>query len=67
MKYVRKWTQEFAQQRQLAKVCQYLTDKQWTVHSVIYTPSVIHDDVTAVGACIVAWKDEPDLTGGVPR
>lgn len=68
MTYKRTWTQWFVYQRDIAAKCQEFTDGGWTVFSIVYNPSVGGGVLeTRVGACIVAYKDEPDLTGGVSR
>lgn len=65
MKYTRKWRQGVAPWREIAKGCQSFTDDGWTVHTILPTTHV--GERNADGAIIVAFKDEPDLSGGVPR
>lgn len=67
MKYTRKWKSWFSQQIHLGKSCQKMTDEGWIVHTIVYSSHVEHEGNVRDGACIVAFKDEPDLTGGVPR
>lgn len=70
MKYTRKWEQRIAHWSTVAEQCQILTDKDWIVHSVVYMHHVNAPggkNFSAGGAIIVAFKDEPDLSGGVPR
>ena len=65
MKYTRKWKQLIPVWDDIASRCQKLTDDGWTVHTILPTSNV-GDDLRD-GAIIVAFKDEPDLSGGVPR
>ena len=65
VKYTRKWEQVISRWSNIARHCQTLTDGGWTVHTILPTTGV--DDDCVEGAIIVAFKDEPDLSGGVPR
>ncbi len=57
----RKWRQELAHWKEAAAYCQRATDDGWTVFAVVPVGG------TPVMVTVVAWKDEPDLSGGVPR
>lgn len=65
MKYTRKWEQAIAAWDNIATRCQTLTDDGWAVHTIMPTDNIGED--SRDGAIIVAYKDEPDLSGGVPR
>ena len=69
MKYKRKWDWFLAHYREIASFCQEATDDGWTVHTILPTTRVANSKNGEVGdgAIIVAFKDEPDLSGGVPR
>lgn len=67
MTYTRKWTKSVAPIRDVDGYCQQLTGSGWTVSGILSLAEVRHEGIMQQGACIVAFKDEPDLTGGVPR
>lgn len=69
MKYTRKWRQwaMTSDGQWIAQRCQQCTDDGWTVHSIVYASRVQAGDRLGDGAIVVAFKDEPDLSGGVPR
>ena len=62
MKYTRTWEQDAVAWEEIARRCQTYTDAGWTVHTIMHVTSD-----RRWGAIIVAWKDGPDMTGGVPR
>ncbi len=68
---MRKWTQSSVQRKHIASACQNLTDAGFTVHTIIHADNVRGkydgDSLYDHGATIIAYVDEPDLSGGVPR
>lgn len=67
MKYTRKWKQYVCIGTRIAESCRVLTDDGWTVHSIVAASRVNQYGETGDGAIIIVYKDEPDLSGGVPR
>lgn len=69
MKYTRKWHCVIAHYTNIAESCQKLTDDGWSVHTILPSERVANPQTCQndTGAIIVAFKDEPDLSGGVPR
>lgn len=71
MVYKRKWAQRLVQWRHVAVECQSITDEGWNVHTILPTARVVArregDKPIDDGAIIIAYIDEPDLSGGVPR
>ena len=65
--FKRRWKTTVVQGGYIAMRCSELTDDGWTVHTLLPIDSVIHEGAVENGARIVAFKDEPDLSGGVPR
>jgi len=70
MAFVRKWKQPVVEWRDIASECQSITDRGWNVHTIMPTTDIEprrKEEVLVDGAIIVAYFDEPDLSGGVPR
>lgn len=69
MTYKRRWKQDLAHWSKIAAQCEKTTGEGWTVHTIVPTTGVENPKTGAHGdgAIIVAFKDEPDISGGVPR
>lgn len=69
MEYKRKRDQSVAALESVASDCQWFSDNGWTVHTIIPLREVASNLTFAgqEGALIVAYIDEPDLSGVVPR
>lgn len=63
----RTWRQDVCVGSRIAQACQQSTDAGWTVFAVVHMNSVSVGDQYGDGAVVVSFKDEPDLSGGVPR
>lgn len=63
----REWRQTICLPMGIAAACQKDTDAGWTVFGIVHMNTVSDGAQMGDGAVVVSWKDEPDLTGGVPR
>lgn len=67
MTVIRKWKHACVQGKFTSSRCEEFTDAGWTVHTIMPIDNVEFEGERRAGVRIVAFKDEPDLTGGVPR
>lgn len=67
MKYTRKWKTACVQGKFLANRLEELTDAGWSIFAIMSIDAVEFEGERRAGGRIVAFKDEPDLSGGVPR
>lgn len=63
----RKWTSVLVVSCEVAEGCERLTDEGWSVHTIYFVGVADVHGRNTYGSRIVAFKDEPDLSGGVPR
>lgn len=67
MKYTRKWEHIRVEFHELDASLNWRTDRGWSVHSIFPMRIRVNGQNDTPGVCAVFFKDEPDLSGGVPR